>query len=203
MCIGILGTGKVGTALGGGWLAAGHDVLYGSRSRRPALHDTELGAAVSDIAHTARRAAIVVLATPFEAALDTIAAAGDLSGKLLIDATNPMGATLPRPHRSGAEMVAAAAGPGAIVVKAFNTMGFETMWDPEVDGRAALGLVAGDHAEAKTTVLQLARDLGFDAVDAGGLDAARMLENLAELWVQLAIRQGHGRGVAFALLRRD
>jgi len=92
--------------------------------------------------------------------------------------------------------------PGARVVKAFNTMGWETMADPVIDGRNALGLVAGDDPDAKQTVLALARGLGFEAVDAGGLDAAELLEDLARLWVHLAFRAGQGRGVAFALLRR-
>jgi len=193
MRIAIIGTGRVGTALGTGWTAAGHRVVYGSR--RPAEVDCGVGTA-DTIAGAARAAEVVVLATPFSAILDAIAAAGDLSGKVVVDATNPMGAG------PGAETVAAAAGAGAKVVKAFNTMGFETMADPSIEGRAALGLVAGDDAEAKATVLQLAHDLGFDAVDAGGLDAAPLLEHLAELWVHLAFRAGQGRGMAFALLRR-
>lgn len=193
MRIAIIGTGNVGTALGRGWTAAGHQVVYGSR--RPAEVDCNVGTA-DTIAGAARQSEVVVLATPFQAVTDAIAAAGDLSGKIVVDATNPMGSAL------GAEAVAAAVGTEAKVVKAFNTMGFETMAEPHVDGRAALGLVAGDDKEAKTTVLQLASDLGFEPVDAGNLDAARLLENLAELWVQLAMRQGHGRGMAFALLHR-
>ena len=197
MRIAILGTGRVGTALGTGWTNVGHTVVYGSRRPSSATEDTHAGAAAG--------ADVVVLAVPFDAAVETVAAAGNLAGKIVVDATNPVGKV-----RSGAELVAAAA-PGARVVKAFNTMGFETMADPVIDGRPALGLVAGDDGEAKAAVLQLAADLGFEAVDAGGLDAARMLETLAELWIHLAFRAGlrgpnavagHGRDMAFALLRR-
>lgn len=194
MRIAIIGTGRVGAALGKGWTVAGHHVVYGSR--RPAQVDCAVGTA-DTIAGAARQSEVVVLATPFNAVTEAIAAAGDMSGKVVIDATNPMGAAF------GAQVVAAAAGPAARVVKAFNTMGFETMADPLVEGRPALCLVAGDDAEAKATALQLARHLGFEAVDTGGLETARLLENLAELWLQLALCAGQGRHIAFALLRRS
>jgi predicted dinucleotide-binding enzyme len=196
--IGILGTGNVGQALGRGWARAGHTVVYGSR--RPAQVDCSSGQA-DTIPGASARSEVVALAVPFAAIPDTLAAAGDLSGKVVVDATNPIGQPVPQPHDSGARLVASLA-PGARVVKAFNTMGFETMAGPHVEGRAALGLVCGDDREGKAVVLGLARDLGFDAVDAGGLEVARMLENLAELWVHLAFRAGLGRGVAFGLLRR-
>lgn len=193
MRIAIIGTGNVGTALGKGWSKAGHRIIYGSR--HPAQVDCAVGTA-DTIAGAAQQGEVVVLAVPFASVDDALAAAGNLERKVLVDATNPMGAV-----SSGAGVVAAAA-PGAHVVKAFNTMGWETMADPVVDGRAAVGLVAGDDPDAKKTVLGLAGELGFDAVDAGGLEAAPLLEGLARLWVHLAFRAGLGRGVAFALVRR-
>jgi predicted dinucleotide-binding enzyme len=198
MRIGILGTGNVGQALGKGLAQGGHSVVYGSR--HPAQVDCSFGQADS-IAGAAARSEVVILAVPFSAAVETVKAAGNLSGKVVVDATNPVGAPIPDGHPSGAALVAATA-PGARLVKAFNTMGWETMANPLVDGRPALGLVCGDDPEAKATVLGLARDLGFDPVDAGDLGAARLLEELAELWVHLAFRAGLGRGMAFALLRR-
>ncbi len=198
MRIGILGTGNVGQALGRRWAAGGHTVVYGSR--RPAQVDCSFGQADS-VPGAAARSEVVVLAVPFGTVPDVVASAGDLSRKVVVDATNPVGQPVPQPHRSGAELVASLA-PGARVVKAFNTMGFETMADPVVDGRPTLGLVCGDDAHAKAAVLDLARQLGFDAVDAGDLDAARLLEDLAELWVHLAFRAGLGRDMAFGLLRR-
>lgn len=198
MRIAIIGTGNVGSALGKGFAATGHRVVYGSR--RPAQVDCAVGT-VDTIAGAAQSAELVVLAVPFAVVTDAVASAGSLDGKIVVDATNPIGAALPEGRRSGAEVVAAAA-PGAHVVKAFNTMGFETMADPVVDGRPALSLLCGDDGEAKSTVAQLAQALGFEAVDAGDLSAARLLEGLAELWVHLAFRAGQGRGVAFGLLRR-
>ena len=198
MRIGIVGTGNVGTALGRGWSRAGHRIVYGSR--RPAQVDCSFGQA-DTIAGAAAASEVVVLAVPFAGVAEAVAAAGALDGKIVVDATNPIGSPIPAPYGSGAEMVAVLA-PGARVFKAFNTMGWETMADPVLDGRAALGLVCGDDADAKELVLGLARDLGFDAVDAGDLSAARHLEGLAALWVHLAYGAGLGREVAFALLRR-
>ena len=200
MRIAILGTGRVGKALGRRWAAAGHTVAYGSR--HPAQVDCSFGQADS-LAGAADRSEVVVLAVPFSAVTDVVAAAGNLNGKVVVDATNPMGEAVPGGHGSGAQLVASVTAGSCVVVKAFNTMGWETMADPMVDGRPALGLLCGDDVKAKALVAGLARDLGFDAVDAGGLDAAIMLENLARLWVHLAFRAGLGRDVAFSLLRRS
>jgi predicted dinucleotide-binding enzyme len=51
-------------------------------------------------------------------------------------------------------------------------------------------------------VAKLAEDLGFEAVDAGPLKNARLLEPFAMLWIYLAIKQGLGPDIAFKLLRR-
>jgi predicted dinucleotide-binding enzyme len=62
--------------------------------------------------------------------------------------------------------------------------------------------MAGDDAEAKTIVAKLAEELGFEAIDAGALTAARMLEQLALFWIKLAYAQKLGRSFAFSLVRR-
>ncbi|MBL8056869.1 MAG: hypothetical protein JNK29_09240 [Anaerolineales bacterium] len=132
------------------------------------------------------------------------AAGADLAGRVLVDATNPLapGLQLALGHTtSGAEQVAAWA-PGARVVKAFNTPGVENMADPHYAGQAATMLICGDDASAKAVVAGLAEALGFDVADLGGLPQARLLEPLALIWIQLAIGQKQGRGIAFRLLRR-
>ena len=133
--------------------------------------------------------------------------AGDLSGKVLVDATNPVrrgagGMEVDEGPKgdSGAERVAAIAN-GARVVKAFNTTGFNNMANPVYGGEPTVMFVAGDDAAAKETVLRLAADLGFDPVDAGPLLRARELEHLALLWISLSIG-GLGREFAFRLVWR-
>jgi hypothetical protein len=77
------------------------------------------------------------------------------------------------------------------VVKAFNTVGWEVMADPDLDGVAATMPLAGDDADAKELVAGLARDLGFEPLDVGDRAAAVHLENLARLWIHLAVTGGN------------
>jgi hypothetical protein len=146
---------------------------------------------------------VVVLATPWDAAQSSIAAAGDLTGKILLDATNPLqnmklalGLTT-----SGAERVASWA-VGAAVVKAFNSTGAGNMLNPDYAGQKPTMFICGDDAAAKQVVSGLAEEIGFEAVDAGALTLARYLEPLAGLWITLAYAQGLGPNSAFKLLRR-
>ncbi|MCZ7683025.1 MAG: hypothetical protein M5U28_31135 [Sandaracinaceae bacterium] len=74
--------------------------------------------------------------------------------------------------------------------------------DPRYGELRAAMLVCGDDDEACAVALSFAKDLGFDALRAGKLDRARLLEPLAVLWIQLAMGLGHGRDIAFGLLRR-
>jgi 8-hydroxy-5-deazaflavin:NADPH oxidoreductase len=206
MRIGIIGTGNIGGTLGRRW-AARHDVVFGTR--RPEA--SEVRALVEAAGARARAAPVreaaafgdvVALATPWAATLDAVRGAGDLAGKVVVDCTNPVGPGLAHglPSRSAAEAIAAAA-PSARVVKAFNTAGFEVYADPRFASEAASLFLCGDEAAAKATVAGLARELGMEPVDCGGLAQARRLEELALLWISLAA-QGQGRAHAFRLLRR-
>jgi predicted dinucleotide-binding enzyme len=91
---------------------------------------------------------------------------------------------------------------GVRVAKAFNTTGAENLADASYPGGIPFMPVCGDDAQARPRVMALATLIGFDAVDAGALSAARYLEPFAMTWIHLAIRQGHGRDFAFTVLRR-
>jgi predicted dinucleotide-binding enzyme len=209
--IGIIGTGEVGSALGRLWAAKGHAVMFGSRDPQSPKVRALLGAISAARAGSAWEAAqfgtVVVLATPFHATEAAITAAGDLSGKIVLDATNPLNADTPPSGltigltTSAAEHIAAWAS-GARVVKGFNTLGARLFGDPVFDGQAASMFLCSDDAEAKSVVTGLAAELGFDVVDAGPLVNARWLEPLAMLWIKLSLAQGM-RPIAFKLLRRS
>jgi predicted dinucleotide-binding enzyme len=208
MRIGIIGAGSVGGALGRGWARAGHEVTFGVRDTSDAKVGKlveETGARAASVAEAASAAEVVVLATPWEATQDAIRNAGDLAGKVVFDCTNPLApqlAGLTHGHEtSGAEMVAGWA-PGARVVKVFNTTGANNMANPDFNGVAATMFYCGDDADAKAAAARLAGDLGFDPVDAGALDQARLLEPLALLWIRLAYVQKMGREIAFKLMKR-
>src|SRR5690606_33800787 len=88
--------------------------------------------------------------------------------------------------------------PGARVVKAFNTVAAEHLLQPEFGGGRVAAFIAGDDAEARATVMQLARDIGFNAVDLGDLSIAPALEQM--VYVYAAAARTYGRNVAFSLL---
>ena len=209
MKIAIIGAGNVGGTLGKRWAGAGHEVLFGVRDPAREKYQslvTQTGgrARLASNEEAAAEAQAIVLATPWTTTEAALTACGDLAGKIIIDATNPLGADLNLGvglSDSGGEQVARWA-PGARVVKAFNSTGFNVMDDPLLDGRHAVMFIAGDDQAAKGVVLDLASAIGFEAIDAGPLKIARLLEPLAVLWIHCAYRQGLTRDYAFALIRR-
>ncbi|NIR46173.1 MAG: NADPH-dependent F420 reductase [Gemmatimonadetes bacterium] len=209
MRIGIIGIGNVGGTLGRSWAARGHEVIFGVRDPR-APHVTALleeigpAARATNIEEAVAAASTVVLAVPWEAAPDVIAAAGDLSGKILVDTTNPIapGFELALGHDTSAAEEIARCADGARVVKAFNTLGAEHLADPIFGDEVLTMFLCGDDPEARDTVAELARELGFEVVDAGPLKNARLIEPLAMLWIRLALVEGAGRDIAFKLIRR-
>jgi 8-hydroxy-5-deazaflavin:NADPH oxidoreductase len=204
--IAVIGGGSVGETLGRAWARRGHQVAFGVRD--PASDKARKLASSSGIAVKTNRdataaAQVVVLATPWQATREAVQACGDLTGKIVIDCTNPLKADftgLDVDHTtSGAEQVASWAS-GARVFKAMNQIGSNMMDDPKVRGGQPVMFVAGG-ADGKAEVLGLVRELGFDTIDAGDLVIARLLEPYAMLWIHLALRRGFGRDIAFALLR--
>lgn len=209
MKIAIIGAGNVGGTLGRRWSLLGHEVRFGVRDPardkyRSLLTQTGGRAVLAAPTEACTGADAVLLATPWAATEAALRDCGGLAGQVLVDATNPLGPDLRLTlgHQdSGGEQVARWA-PQARVVKAFNTTGYNIMEDPRLGGGHAAMFVAGDDAAAKAVVIDLASVLGFEAVDAGPLASARMLEPLAQLWIHCAYRQGLTRDYAFGLLRR-
>ena len=205
MRIAILGAGVVGLALGRAWMAAGHNVRYGV----PTPHDPKhAGLPTATVAEAARDAEVIVLATPWPATQEALRAAGDLSGRIVVDCTNPLsfspeaGLSLALGFdTSGGEQVAGWA-PGASVFKTLNQTGAEGMANARAFAQAPVMFVAGDDEARKPAVLGLVADLGFEALDAGPLAQARLLEPLAMLWIDQALKRGRGRDFAFAITRK-
>lgn len=201
MQIAIIGAGNVGAALAQGLIRTGHQVRLGVPDPgKYAALASQLGASVASVTAAIGDAEAVVLAVPYAAAAGVAAAVPDWEGRVLIDATNPIAAGLSGlmvgTHTSNAEEIARTAH-NARVVKAFNTTGYENLRNPAY---ASVGLfmpVAGDDPAARALVIGLAAGLGFDAVDLGHLAAARYLEPLAMVWIEMAFRLGHGRGFGF------
>ncbi len=210
MRITVLGSGEIGGALALA-LSRTHDVtVSGSRpgSESAARVVSESGGRVHELParEGVERADLVVLAVPWQAvdrALDAELVRA-LTRKILLVVTIPwnesdtlaLGTTT-----SGAEYIASRAA-GARVVQAFNTVASTTVANPAAHGLPATVIVSSDDAPARTIVAELARELGFDVVDAGPLRSARYTEAMAMLYAQLAFEGGLGEDVAFRVLHR-
>jgi hypothetical protein len=190
--IAVIGTGNVGAALGPEFAAQGHTIVYGSRE--PNRDDVQ-----ALVARTAGRASasppeqavagadIVVLAVPGTAAVEIAAGLGDLAGKILIDPTNVVSREGGRmshgvPGKGSNAAMIQDAQPDAFVVKAFNTLNWMQMVEPDSAGGPITIMLAGDNADAKAKVAELVRGMDLDAVDVGGLEYAHVLEEMLVMW---------------------
>ena len=169
MRIGVIGGGRVGSALAATWREKGHDVAVSTR-------DT--------VAETAEGAEIVVLALPAAAVAEALGHAGSLEGKVLLDATNNVSG-----GPSGSEIAALV--PETLYVKAFNTV-FATFMHDTPPRAGAACVYCGDDARAKEVVAQLIADVGLEPVDVGGSEATPWIEGFVRIILALGYRQGRG-----------
>lgn len=202
MKIAIIGAGNVGATLGRRFDEIGHEVSYGVRD--PAGYDPRaLRGRVCTSAEACEGAEIIVLAVPYDAVKDAILSCGDVSGRIVVDATNPLGMTSNGLgltlgfETSGGEKLQELV-PSAMVVKCFNTTGFGNMAKPD----GSMMFACGNDNQATDTVTDLAAAIGFDAINIGGLSRSRLLEPLAMLWIHLAFTSELKRDFAFAIQRR-
>jgi 8-hydroxy-5-deazaflavin:NADPH oxidoreductase len=210
MKIAILGSGSVGGKLARLWHQKGHEVILGVRNANSdrtqatiKACDSQINATTFDNAVAASR--IVLLAVPWEAAKETIASVSSWQKKILIDCINPLGpdfASLQLGHFTSAAEEIAAWAPEAKVIKAFNTVTAAILDDPDFAGVPAGNFICGDDANAKDKVADLVEELGFEAIDSGPLQNARLLEPLALLMIHQAQRPSIGPEMTFTMLRR-
>lgn len=172
-----------------GLARAGHEV-------RGARRDTA--------AATAAWAELIILAVPFGAIPEVVAELGAAAdGKPVVDVTNALTADMQLAlgfTTSGAEELQKAL-PQAQVVKSFNTVFAQHMRDGKLAGQTLTVFAASDHEPARKAVLELAKAIGFDAVDAGPLQNARHLEALGYFNIQLGYVLGNGTEIGFRLVR--
>ena len=191
--IAVVGTGRVGAALGPRFAALGFAVIYGSRDPSRAavaelVERTGRGATAASVSDAVARSDWVLFAVPWSAMENLVATtAGSLNGKIVIDVTNALkigddGLMAMAVPTSAGEMLQSWA-PEARVVKAFNTMGFHVMADPGAAGGRVSVPLAGDDADAKRAVARVVEQLGFDAVDVGPIKHARALEYMSVLYM--------------------
>jgi 8-hydroxy-5-deazaflavin:NADPH oxidoreductase len=199
MKVGILGSGDVAKALGAGFLKHGHQVMMGTR--QPAkLQDWTAGHSkggasgptAGGMPDAARFGELVVLAVKGTAAAEALRAAGaaNLSGKPVIDATNPIADAPPANgilkffttldeslmERLQREF------PAARFVKAFNSVGNTCMVNPRFAGGTPTMFICGNDDQAKQIVRSVLEQFGWETADMGKAEAARAIEPLCMLW---------------------
>lgn len=144
---------------------------------------------------------VVLIATPPTAILDILEQMGNVSGKVIIDATNSVMKS-PEPYKTVYHCLADKT--PAEIVKCFNSTGFENMRNPIYNGEAIDMFMAGDSEKAKSVATVLSTEAGFGScIDFGKSDKVELLEKFALSWINLAIMQGHGRNLAFKVVRRQ
>jgi predicted dinucleotide-binding enzyme len=191
--IAIIGSGNVATALGPGFAAQGHTIVYGSRNPseqkvKDLVAKTGHGATATTQNEAVKGADIVVLAVPGTAAEQVVKSLGDLSGKIILDPTNRVDRNTTDGYAnyglatgSNAELIQAAQ-PKAKVVKAFNTLNVKQMVDPASSGGPVSIPIVGDDPAARATVAALVKGMHLEPVDLGPLRYARVLEEMLVIW---------------------
>jgi predicted dinucleotide-binding enzyme len=194
MNIGILGSGAVAKSLAAGFLKYGHEVMLGTRTVSKladfaASHPAVKAASVADATAFGD---VIVLAVKGTAAADVLKSAdpASLSGKVVIDATNPIA---PEPPVNGVLRYFTTLDdslmerlqrefPAARFVKAFSSVGNASMVDPRFPGGKPTMFICGNDPPAKQVVTGILDQFGWETEDMGGVEAARAIEPLCMLW---------------------
>lgn len=183
--IAVIGKGNVGSALERGLKRAGYDVRSTGKA---------------EARETADWGEVVLLAVPFGAVNDAVESiGGSIEGKILVDVTNALDENMGLAigfSTSGAEELQKLV-PSAKVVKAFNTVFAQQMDSGKVGGETLTVFAASDDDDARTTAMEMAKAIGFDAVSAGPLQNARWLETLGYLNIGMGYVVGHGVNSGF------
>jgi len=214
MKIGILGSGDVGKALSAGFAKLGHEVKIGTRDpksekARALVKNAGGNTSAGTFEEVAAFGEVMVIATLWSGTENAIKLANknNFSGKVVIDATNPLDFSLGMPPKlthghkdSGGEQVQRWL-PNAKVVKAFNIVGNEHMVNPKFPGGPPDMFICGNDDKAKKTVTDILTQLGWSTIDIGGIEGSRLLEPMCILWVTYGARTNSWNH-AFKLLRK-
>jgi 8-hydroxy-5-deazaflavin:NADPH oxidoreductase len=180
--------------LGAGFLKHGHEVVLGTRDQGKLVEwaGKHPGVRLAGIMDAARSGDVVVLAVKGTAALDVLHLAGaeNLSGKVVIDATNPIADVPPvhgvlqfftRLNESQMERLQREF-PDARFVKAFNSVGNAFMVNPQFPAGRPTMFICGNDDAAKQTVAEILDQFGWEVADMGKAEGARAIEPLCMLW---------------------
>jgi predicted dinucleotide-binding enzyme len=196
MEIAVIGTGGIGGTLGRAFAIAGHGVSFGSRTPETDAVVGNTRAQVTSIADALQPAQVVVVTVPGKAVDEFVATHRQrLTGKLVLDATNRVGA--PVAHSASTY----AALPGVRYARVFNSLGVENLADPDFGGISADMFFSAPEGADRAIVEELISAVGLRGVYVGD-GQADVVDGVLRLWFALAIGQRHGRHLAFRMLER-
>lgn len=203
MRVGIVGAGNMGAAFARRLSGAGHDVFITSRTPDEAKRVAETlpeNVNALEQSQLADRVDVLIAATPFAEQVNALRGTGNLSGKTIVDISNPLTSDMSGlvvGHTTSAAEEIAKALDGARVVKAFNTVFSQVLGDGRTAGVQVF--YAGDDENAKRTVRTLIDSLRFEPIDAGPLRNARYLEPVGMLNIYLGYMAKMGTDIAPAV----
>jgi predicted dinucleotide-binding enzyme len=221
MKIGILGSGDVGRKIGDGLIEIGHEVKIGTRDpnkeqivqwvRNHGEVDKQK-ASVGSFSEAASFGDMVIIATQWDGTINAIkmadSATKNFAGKIVIDVTNPLDFSKGMPpklavgHTDSAGETVQRLLPDAKVIKTFNIVGNPHMVHPDFPCGPPTMFICGNNEEAKKMIMDsILTPFGWETIDIGGIEGARLLEPLAMLWITYYIRTNNGNH-AFKLLRK-
>lgn len=221
MKIGILGSGDVGRKLGDGLIEIGHEVKIGTRDPnkeqivqwlRNHGNGEKQKASVGSFTEAASFEDMVIIATQWDGTINAIkmadSATKNFAGKIVIDVTNPLDFSKGMPpklavgHTDSAGETVQRLLPDAKVIKTFNIVGNPHMVHPDFPCGPPTMFICGNDEEAKKMIMDsILTPFGWETIDIGGIEGARLLEPLAMLWITYYFRTNNGNH-AFKLLRK-
>jgi len=182
--IAVLGTGRMGGAIGKRLSSLGYDIVFGSRTPssntvRALLKETGAGAKALELNEA--------IETPYIGMNGILPFLKNASEKIIVDVTNALGMSddglmsMVSETSSGEELYTAL--PDQNIVKALNTIGFHIISDPSAAGGPVTSMIAGENALAKKTISKLVEKMGFETVDVGPIRQSRYMEGMAALYL--------------------
>ncbi len=206
MKISILGTGKMGSAVGRQLAGCGYQVIFGSREPKANMERFSgiENISVKNYTEAASAANVVVVAVPWSCTLELLKSLeNQLKEKVIVDLTNPLSADISRlvvgGDNSAAEQIASRL-PESHVVKAFNAITADNFPKPDLTGEQAQVFYCSDNEAAKEVVRKLITSAGYEHKNCGALSNARYVEAIAMLWLQLAFWEEKGSQWSFKIV---
>jgi predicted dinucleotide-binding enzyme len=205
MEIAIIGTGNIGSTLARRFAENNHQIFLGVRNEHDfkglSLLSGLKNCSIHSIAEAAHLADIIIIAVPAQFAIDVAKSLGDVTGKVIIDTMNS-GNVKHEGFTNTTDAILANCNT-TDVVKCFNTTGFENLMDPIYNNHGIDMFTAGSSTKGTAIATQLAKELGFENVyHFGNNDKFYLIEQMAMCWINLAIMQKQGRGMAFKIIKR-